>query len=216
MEYNTQREHIKISDYGRNVYKLIRQAMLIEDRQRRNRMAAGIVEVMAQVNPKSREHADYKQMLWDHMLMLSDWQLDVDCPYPVVKRDEAELRPHPLHYPTGKIRFPHYGRSMQAMVEKVADMPDGEEKDNLVEMIANGMKRSYLIWNRDSVDDNLIVEQLAEMSNGRLKVSPYFQFRESRDLLFQMGMLGKGAQAAVQQKKKKKKKKKKKATAAIE
>ena len=207
MEYNTQREHIKINDYGRNVYKLIRQAMTIPDRERRNRMAAGIVEVMAQVNPKCREHADYKHRLWDHMLMLSDWQLDVDSPYPVTGPVDSEFHPHRLHYPEGRIRFPHHGRLIQNMVEKVGSMPDSEEKTRLTEMIAGGMKRSYLLWNRDTVDDDLIREQLSQLSDGKLALSPNFRFRDTRDILAQAGPSSNGQ--PLQQKKKKKKKKKK-------
>lgn len=215
MEYNTQREQLTISDYGRNVYKLIQQAMRIPDRARRTKAAANIVEVMARVNPKCREQADYKHRLWDHLLMLSDWQLDVDCPYPVVRREEATFHPHRLQYPTGRIRFPHYGRSMQRMVERVAEMPDNIEKENLTAMIAGGMKRSYLVWNRDAVNNDLIRDQLEQLSHGRLKLAPEFKFRESRDILYQMGMLGKAqAQPQQQQRKKKKKKKKKKSAQA--
>lgn len=206
MEYNTQREHLKISDYGREICKLIDYAKTIEDRDERNALAHTIVEAMAIVNPKAKERADYRQTLWDHLMLMADYDLDVDTPYPIVPREEAELRPRPISRPEGKIRYPHYGRSLEKMVQAVADMEPGEERDRLTELIAHTMKRQYLQWNRDSVDDALIVQQLGELSGGRLTLPADFEFRDSQVYLDAMAAAAAKKEQAAKKKKKKKKK----------
>ena len=151
MEYNTQREHLKITDYGRNVCKLIDYAKTIADRDERTQMAHLIVEVMSQVNPKVKERTDYRHTLWDHLMEMSRYELDVDSPYPITHEEDEKLI-----------------------------MPEGEEKSLLSQQIAHTMKRQYLQWNRDSVDDQLIVEQLTELSEGRIKLPEGFQFHDSK------------------------------------
>ncbi|MGX8712179.1 MAG: DUF4290 domain-containing protein [bacterium] len=205
MEYNTQREHLIITDYGRCVSKLIDYAKTIDDRDERTRMAQRIVDTMALVNPKIKERTDYRQILWDHLMAMADYDLDVDCPYPVVRRQTDEVRPHRLRYSDRKIHYRHYGRTLEDMVHAVAAMPEGEEKSQLAQQIAHAMKRQYLQWNRDSVDDNLIRDQLAELSEGRITLPADFQFQDSSIYIDAMA----AASAKKESKKKKKKKKKK-------
>ena len=206
MEYNTQREQLKIADYGRNVAKLIEQCKLIPDRADRTRMANIIVDVMAQVNPKVKERTDYRHTLWDHMMLIAGYELDVDTPFPVRKEEPTHMQPLHGNYREGKICYRHYGRALEDMVRTVADMDDGDERTQLTCQLANTMKRQYLQWNRDTVDDGLIEEQLFELSNGRLKLPDGFHLHDTQYYI--------DAIAAGQSKKetgdKKKKKKKKK------
>ena len=204
MEYNTQREKLEINDYGRHVCKMIEKAKTIEDREQRTEMAHLIVEVMAHVNPKVKERTDYRHILWDHLMMLADYDLDVDCPYEVSREETENLRPEPIGYREGGIRYPHYGRALEEMVKAVAAMPDGPERQLLTEQILHTMKRMYLQWNRDTVDDALIAEQLGELSGGRLQLPEGFKFHESREYIEAMA-----AAAAKKEGSKKKKKKKK-------
>ncbi len=204
MEYNTQREKLKIADYGRNVVKLIEQCKTLPTREERTRMAHMIVDVMAQVNPKAKERTEYRQTLWDHMMFIADYDLDVDSPYPIKREEPTQMHPKRITRRESGIRYRHYGRALEDMIAAVAEMPESNDRMQLTQQIANTMKRQYLQWNRDSVDDNLIREQLDELSNGRLKLPEEFQFHDSQEYIAAMV----AAQNKSEAKKKKKKKKK--------
>ncbi|KWW29302.1 MAG: hypothetical protein AUK63_1524 [bacterium P3] len=176
MEYNCQREQLRISDYGRNVVKLIQYAKSIDDRTQRTKVAEAIVGVMAQVNPQSKDSAEYRHKLWNHLMMMADWDLDVDTPFPVARPDEEYLRPHTLNYKEHNMHYRHYGTTLEKMIARVAEMPEGEERNVLTAQIAHTMKRSYLTWNSDTVEDGVIVEQMSELSGGRLHPAADFQF----------------------------------------
>lgn len=176
MEYNSQREQLRISDYGRNVVKLIRFAQNIEDRTQRTKVAEAIVAVMGQVNPQSKDTVEYRHKLWDHLMIMADWNLDVDTPFPIERPSSDQLQPHPLKYKDRNMHYRHYGTTLEKMIARVAEMPEGEERDVLTAQIAHTMKRSYLTWNSDTVEDSLIVEQMAELSNGQLQPASDFQF----------------------------------------
>ena len=207
MEYNTQREQLKITDYGRHVAKLIDYCKTIADREERTQLANTIVEVMAHVNPKMKERTDYKHTLWDHLMLMAGYDLDVDCPYEV-HRDESVLpKPKAVGYTEGGIRYPHYGRALEEMVRTVAAMPESDERTLLTTQIAHTMKRQYLQWNRDTVDDQLIVEQLTELSGGRLTLPEGFEFQDSKVYIDAMAAVAAKKEAGMAKKKKKKKKK---------
>lgn len=205
MEYNTQREQLKITDYGRHVAKMIDYCKTIADREERTAMANVIIDVMAYVNPKIKERTDYRHILWDHLMMLADYKLDVDCPYEVNREETENFHPNRIPYLDREIRYRHYGRALEDMIRAVAAMPEGEERTLLTCQIAHAMKRQYLQWNRDTVDDDLIAEQLAELSEGRLVLPEGFQFHSSQDLIDTMAAAS--ARSAEGKKKKKKKKK---------
>ena len=205
MEYNTQRPHLQITDYGRTVYKMIDYAKTLTDRAERTRMANTIVSAMATVNPKIRERTEYRRVLWDHLMLMANYELDVDCPYPITRIDNGSHQPQPLHYADGCIRYRHYGRALEDMIAAVAELPEGEERTLLTEQIAHTMKRQYLQWNRDSVDDNLIREQLTELSGGRIVLPDSFEFRDSKIYLDAMAAVQAKKEASGKKKKKKKK-----------
>lgn len=207
MEYNTQREQLKIADYGRNVLKLVEYAKQLEKREERTAMANVIIDVMAHLNPKVKERTDYKHILWDHLMMLADYGLDVDCPYEINRDEVGAFHPHTLGYSEGQIRYRHYGRTLEGLVKAVAEMPPSEERTLLTGQIAHTMKRQYLQWNRDTVDDALIAEQLSELSGGRLSLPEGFRFHDSKELLDAITTAQTRKENGEGKKKKKKKKK---------
>lgn len=207
MEYNTQREQLKISDYGRHVAKMVEYCKTIADRAERTAMANTIVDVMAHVNPKIKERTDYKHILWDHMMMMAGYELDVDCPYEIHREEVENMHPRHIGYTEGTIRYRHYGRALEDMVKAVAEMPESEERTVLTGQIAHAMKRQYLQWNRNTVDDSLIVEQLGELSGGRLTLPEGFVFQASQELLNAMEAAAAKKEANEAKRKKKKKKK---------
>jgi len=170
MDYNTGRESMIIPEYGRNIQIMIRHLLTIEDREKRNHAANFIVNVMAQMNPQVRDAQDYKHKLWDHLHIISDFKLDVDSPFPPPSRDKLNIKPKHVGYSSKRIRFGHYGRYIIDLIEKASVYEDGDEKNAFALGIANQMKKSYLNWNKDTVSDATIAENLTELSNGRLKL----------------------------------------------
>lgn len=183
MEYNTQRNKMAIAEYGRNLHQMIFDCCQIEDRAKRTRTAEFIVNVMAQMNPKVKESGDYRQKLWDHLHIMSDFQLDVDSPYPPPSREILLSKPKPIRYQQSTIRYRHYGRNIENIIEKAITYEEGQEKDALVRTIANHLKKSYLTWNINFVDDEVILKNLAELSNNRLKISEEFKLSHTQDIL---------------------------------
>ena len=170
MEYNTQRKALKITDYGRTVSRLIEYAKTLPSKEQRNKAAETIVNVMAQVNPKACETSDYRHKLWDHLMILSDFELDVDSPYPVTHEESIKFQPKSLRYKDNKITRRHYGKSVERMLEYIMHCPEGAERDELTLRVANYMKRDYVRWNRDTVSDDIIRDELREMSGGQLSL----------------------------------------------
>ena len=183
MEYNTERERLAIPEYGRNIQKMIEYAVNIEDREKRNKYARVIVNIMAQMNPSLREQSDYLHKLWDHMFIISDFKLDVDSPFPPPEKDIIKRKPDPIKYSDNKIKYRHYGKYVEKIIEKVTEMEDGPEKDELIRIIANHLKKSYLNWNRDSVNDETILKHLEQLSGGRLKLTEDQELVSTSELL---------------------------------
>ena len=176
MEYNTQREPLKITDYGRNVMKMIDYAKTIADRAERTQMAYLIVETMALVNPKVKERTEYRHILWDHLMLMSDYELDVDTPYPVVREVTEAFHPKPIDYSDSKIRYRHYGHLTEAFMQKAKEMPAGAEREALTAMMANYMKRSLYNWNRDAMDERKVYADLENYMDGEAQLPENFHF----------------------------------------
>jgi hypothetical protein len=185
MEYNTTREMMLIPEYGRNIQHMIQYICTIEDREKRNKAAKFIVNVMGQMHPTVKESGDFKHKLWDHMFIISDFKLDVDAPYPPPPPLSLSTKPEHLSYHDKEIEFKHYGKNIALMIEKATDYEEGAEKDALVNAIANHMKKSYLNWNRESVNDELIEKHLNMLSKGLLKLNQDFRFTHTNDILAQ-------------------------------
>lgn len=170
MEYNTQLPKMIIPEYGRNIQGMIEYCCSIKDRSERNLCAKAIIQVMGQLNPHLRDVADFTHKLWDHLFIISGFKLDVDSPYPKPSPETFKEKPERLTYPTGKIRYKHYGKSIEGIISKAKEMKDGPEKDELTRLIANHLKKSYLNWNKDSITDDVIFKNLQELSGGELKM----------------------------------------------
>jgi hypothetical protein len=169
-DYNSQRPLLAIPEYGRNIQKMVEYCMNISDREERNKVANAIITVMGQLNPQLRDVEDFKHKLWTHLFVISDFKLDVDSPYPKPTKEEFNEKPNRVSYPRKNIRYGHYGKIIEQLIQKVVEFEEGEEKNALVLAIANLMKRSYLTWNRDTVTDDIIFDQLTELSAGKIKL----------------------------------------------
>lgn len=183
MEYNTARELMQIPEYGRNIQKMIEYAMTIEDREERGRAAKSIIKVMGQVNPSLKNNEDLTHKLWDHMFIISDFQLDVDSPFPKPLREDFETGPDQIPYPENEISYRHYGRVIEQMIKKVSEEEKEEDRNKMGEAVANMMKRCYLNWNRDSVDDRVIKKNLHELSGGKISLPDDLELMATKDLI---------------------------------
>ncbi len=171
MKYNTQQRRLPLPEYGRSVQNMVDHALTIEDRAERQRCANTIVNIMGGMFPHLRDVADFKQKLWDHLAIMADFKLDIDYPVEIVKKESLEIKPQRIPYSQHDIRFRHYGRFVQDMIKLAVDYQEGEVRNQLIRMIANHMKRDYLNWNKDGVEDQKILDDLCELSGGKIKLS---------------------------------------------
>ncbi len=183
MDYNSGLAHLVLPEYGRNIQRMVEFAVTVKDRAERNKVAQAIIAVMGQLNPHLRDVTDFKHKLWDHIFIISDFKLDVDSPYPLPTRETFITKPDRISYPSGKIKYKPYGKVLENIIAKAKEYPEGEEKTYLIEVIANLLKRSYLIWNRDSVNDEVILKHLEELSNGELKLPDASKLSHTNDIL---------------------------------
>jgi len=183
MDYNSTRDKLIIPEYGRNVQKMTAYVLSIEDREKRTNMAKALIKIMTQLHPDQKDTADYKRKLWDHLHIISGYKLDVDGPFPPPTPEDRLGKPRRIPYPQEVIKFRPYGKNIARIIEKATTFDDGPEKDALVKNIANHLKKSYLNWNRDSVNDELITDHLSELSGGKLKLSEDMRLAHTNDLL---------------------------------
>lgn len=171
LEYNAERPHLIIPEYGRHLQKLIEQAVALEDRDERNKAARYIITVMGSLNPHLRDVPDFQHKLWDQLFIMSDFKLDVDSPYPIPSREMLEQKPDRLGYPQNFPKYRFYGNNIKYMIDVANKWEDGEMKNALIMVIANHMKKSYLSWNKDTVTDEVIFEHLLELSGGTINLA---------------------------------------------
>lgn len=171
MNYNTSRPHLIIPEYGRHIQKMIDHAVGIEDDEERQRVAVAVINVMGTLNPHLRDVPDFAHKLWDHLFIMSDFRLKVESPYPLPAVEELVEKPKHMAYPQSNIRFKHYGRGVEDLIAAAIEKEDGDEKNALTLSIANLMKMFYLSWNRDSVEDKLILNDLNRLSKGNLSIA---------------------------------------------
>ena len=183
MNYNTQLPQLIIPEYGRNVQGMVEHCCTIENREERNRCAKAIIQVMGQLNPHLRDIPDFTHKLWDHLFVISKFRLDVDSPYPKPSAETFDTKPERVNYPKGKIKYRHYGKLIEDIIEKAKDFKEGEEKDVLKRTIATQLKKSYLTWNKDVVSDEIIFKHLAELSSGTLQMDESQKLIDSNDLV---------------------------------
>lgn len=182
MEYNTQRPHLIIPEYGRNVHNMVDYCLSISDREQRNKTAQSIIDVMGNLNPHLRDVPDFKHKLWDHLFILSNFKLDVDSPYPIPTPDTFTEKPDRVPYPEKHRRFRHYGDIVKKMIAYCINLEHGELREGLEISIANQMKKSYMLWNKDTVQDDVIIQELRVLSEGKIdlkdvELSSHNQFK---------------------------------------
>lgn len=168
IEYNTEREHLIIPEYGRHIQKMVDHAISIEEKEERNKVANSIIAVMGNMNPHLRDVPDFQHKLWDQLFIISDFKLDVDSPYDKPSREELMEAPAPLEYPQNFPKYRFYGNNIKRMIDIANGWEEGEMKEGLVMTIANHMKKCFLNWNKDTVEDHVIFNHLVELSDGKL------------------------------------------------
>lgn len=170
IEYNTERPHLIIPEYGRHIQKMVDQAVAKETKEERNKYAKSIIAVMGNMNPHLRDVADFQHKLWDQLFIISDFKLDADSPFDKPSREELAARPEPLAYPQNHPKYRFYGNNIKRMIDVAISWEDGDKKDGLVRTIANHMKKCFLNWNKDTVEDGVIYNHLFELSEGKLNL----------------------------------------------
>lgn len=169
-EYNTQLDPLILKEYGRNIQKLVKYVVSIEDRDARTKYAHTLVELMRQINPNMKEGPEYTQKLWDDLYIMSGLKLDVDSPFPLPEEDLLGRKPKKLSYHREEIKFKHYGKNIELLVRKAVNMEDEAEREAAVIYIAKLMKSFYSTWNKDSGDDSIIIQNIKELSKNKLEV----------------------------------------------
>ncbi|MGB5942806.1 MAG: DUF4290 domain-containing protein [Leeuwenhoekiella sp.] len=171
LEYNTEREQLIIPEYGRHIQKMVNQAIEIEDDAERNKVAQSIIAVMGNLQPHFRDVPDFQHKLWDQLFIISDFKLDVESPYGKPDREELMARPEPLGYPQNFPKYRFYGNNIKRMIDVAVNWEKGEKREALEFAIANHMKKCFLNWNRDTVDDEVIFKHLTELSDGKINLA---------------------------------------------
>ena len=184
LEYNSERPLMKIPEYGRHVQKLINHCIALNTKEERNTMAKAIVDVMGNLQPHLRDVPDFKHKLWDQLYIMADFKLDAESPYPVPSKEELQEKPEALAYPKSASRYRYYGNNIQTMIDIALSWEEGDKKEALVFTIANHMKKCYLNWNKDTVDDAVIFNHLFDLSNSKIDLrSSQETLSESKELL---------------------------------
>lgn len=170
LEYNTEREHLIIPEYGRHLQKMINHAKEIPTKEERTKVANAIIAVMGNLQPHLRDVPDFQHKLWDQLFIMADFELDVDLPYPKPSKDELMAHPDPLEYPQNFPKYRFYGNNIKTMIDVANTWEDGDLKEALIYTIANHMKKCFLNWNKDTVEDDVIFHHLYELSGGKINL----------------------------------------------
>ena len=181
--YNTQLKKLALPEYGRNIQQMVDYCCTIPDKDERTRCAYTIIKTMGNIFPQLRDEADYKHKLWDHLAIMSDFKLDIDYPYEIVKEENLETKPEPVKYKLEHIKMRHYGKIIERMIERACEYPEGKEKDALIMLIANHMNKVIYLINKEDVEDAKIFKDLAFYSHGKINLDPathsLHQFKEA-------------------------------------
>ncbi|HEY9118098.1 MAG TPA: DUF4290 domain-containing protein [Roseivirga sp.] len=170
LEYNTARTEVKLMEYGRNIQKLVNHIKTIEDKEKRSAYAQTLTDLMKQINANIKGNQDYDQKVWDDLYLISNFELDVDAPFPMPEADAIGKKPQRVAYKSSNIKYMHYGRSVEIMIEQAIAMEDPESKAAAVIHIGRLMKTFYNTWNKDNIDDEIILKQIKELSNNQLDI----------------------------------------------
>ena len=170
LDYNTQRELLQMPEYGREIQRMIDHAVTLPTKEERLLCAKTIVKLMETKVPQIRENSGYEQTLWDHLYLMSHKQLDIDWPFDISGAEKFHDRPQPMKLPQSNVRLRHYGKLVSELLEKLKEMPEGEERDELIRLTANQMKRDLVQWGHGSIDDEKVADDMARMTNGAIQL----------------------------------------------
>jgi hypothetical protein len=175
MEYNTTRNHLTMREYGRHIQKMVEHLLTIEDRERRQRNAQVVIELMGVLNPHLKNVEDFRHKLWDHLFYVSDFKLDVDSPYPIPQKETYKAKPGPLPYPKRYPKFSHLGKNLELVINKALAEENPEKRQGFANAVAYYMKLAYTNWHKDTVHDDAIQSELSSITKGQLEFTntPY-------------------------------------------
>jgi hypothetical protein len=182
-DYNTKRKKLELPEYGRNVQSMVDHIMGIENVEERNKAAKTLINVMGNLNPHLRDQADFKHKLWDHLQIMSNFQLDIESPYEKPKAEELREKPNRVSYPSNNIKARHYGMVVEILIREALKMEDPERRKQVMKNIANHMKKLYLTWNREQVNDEVIINDLRTLAGQEVEFPQDMKLSESRDLV---------------------------------
>ncbi len=171
MKYNTQLEKIVLPEYGRNIQNMVDYCVKLDDKEQRSKCANSLIGIMGNMFPHLRNVNDFKHILWDHLAIMSDFKLDIDYPYEIIKKEELRAHPQKIEYSRATMKYRHYGKTLERMIDKAVEMEDGEKKSQFIRLLVNQMIKSYSQWNREP-DNEDILEDLYELSDGKIKLDP--------------------------------------------
>lgn len=171
IEYSNQKEKLLLPEYGRNIQQMVEYCVAIEDREERNRCANTIIQTMGNLFPQLRDDLEFNHKLWDHLAIMSNFTLDIDYPYEVIKKDNLNTLPQPISYQLDNIKYRHYGKIIEQMISRACEYPEGEERDGLILLIANHMKKLIYGINKEDVEDEKIFNDLYQYSHGKIKLN---------------------------------------------
>jgi hypothetical protein len=186
MEYNTQRNYLTMKEYGRHIQRMVEYVLTIEDREKRQQQAQVVIELMGTLNPHLKNVEDFRHLLWDHLFFVSDFKLDVDCPYPIPTKETYKVKPDPLPYPKRKPRYSHLGKNLEVVIDKALKEENPEKRVGFANAIAYYMKLAYSNWHKELVHDDGIRAELNIITSGQLEFDStpfvkHFRPSEGRD-----------------------------------
>ncbi|RLD57602.1 MAG: DUF4290 domain-containing protein [Bacteroidetes bacterium] len=182
MDYNTTRSKLVLPEYGRNIQKMVEYALTIEDKTERNKIANAIITILGNKKNHLRDIPDFKHKLWDHLAIMSDFKLDFDSPFPIPEKKDFNKKPNQIPYKSDNIKFKHYGTNVKLFIQQAIETENETKRNDLILIIANHMKYLYLKWNRDAVTDEIILNDLEKLSDGKLKIDKTLLLTSSREL----------------------------------
>lgn len=183
LEYNTNRNDMVIPEYGRHIQKMIHYAMSLEDKQKRQKAVDSIIKVMGNMSPHLRDVKDFQHKLWDQLFIISNFELEIDSPFPKINKAIFEKKPEPLNYPNKVMKYRYYGENLINMLGYVSKIEDKEKKIALSIKIANQMKKMYLLWNKDIVENSIIFDHIKKLTNNEIQLDASIELLESEVLL---------------------------------
>ena len=181
--YNTRRKRLILPEYGRNIQTMVDHLATIQDREERNRAARTIISVMGNLYPHLRDIPDFRHKLWDHLAIMSNFTLDIDSPYPLPSKEKLQEKPKKVPYSNHRIKYRHYGLLTEKLVEKIKEMKNPEQKRALTVLTATHMKKSFLTWNKDSVEDEQIYNDINTLYGGNIEMPEGMELSHAKDLL---------------------------------